>query len=173
MKKYKFPLFCVWVVLCLLMNYGGRMLSTHLALPVWLDAIGTVLYAYVAGPLCGAVLGLTSNLIFYVAFGHNWVYGIISILIAVIVGMAAHRKKMDDLFGIMTVGGIMALACTAACVPLNYFLNNGSTGNIWGDAVIGYMQELSLPYVLCLSTGQLYVEMLDKLLIMLLLSTVR
>ena len=169
MKKYKFPLFCVWVVLCLLMNYGGRMLSTHLALPVWLDSIGTVLYAYVAGPLCGAVLGLTSNLIYYVTFGHNWIYGIISILIAVTVGIAANRKKMDDLFGIMTVGGIMALACTAACVPLNYFMNNGSTGNIWGDAVIGYMQELSLPYVLCLSTGQLYVEMLDKLLIMLLL----
>ncbi len=169
MKKYKFPLFCVWVVLCLLMNYGGRMLSSRLGLPVWLDAIGTVLYAYVAGPLCGALLGLTSNLIFYVSFGYNWVYGIISILIAVIVGMAANRKKMDDLFGIMTVGGIMALACTAACVPLNYFLNNGSTGNIWGDAVIGYMQELSLPYVLCLSTGQLYVEMLDKLLIMMLL----
>ena len=92
MKKYKFPLFRVWVVLCLLMNYGGRMLSTHLGLPVWLDSIGTVLYAYVAGPLCGALLGLTTNLIFYVSYGYNWAYGMISILIAVIVGIAANRK---------------------------------------------------------------------------------
>ena len=128
MKKWKFPLFCVWIVLCLLMNYGGRMISSRLGLPVWLDSLGTVLCAYVAGPLCGALVGLTTNLIFYVSFGYNWVYGIISILIAVIVGIAANRKKMDDLFGIMTVGGIMALVCTAVCVPLNYYMNNGSTG---------------------------------------------
>ena len=169
MKKWKVPLFCLWIVICLMLNYGGRMLSAHLSLPVWLDSLGTVLCAYVAGPLCGAMVGLTTNLIFHVAIGYNWVYGLISILIAVIVGIAAHRKRMDDLFGIMTVGGIIALACTAACVPLNYFMNNGSTGNIWGDAVIGYLRELSMPDVLCLSIGQLYVEMLDKLLIMLLL----
>ena len=169
MKKWKFPLFCIWIVICLMLNYGGRMLSIHLSLPVWLDSLGTVLCAYVAGPLCGAMVGLTTNLVFYVTIGYNWVYGLISILIAVIVGIAAHRKRMDDLFGIMTVGGIMALACTAACVPLNYFMNDGSTGNIWGDAVIGYLRELSMPDVLCLSIGQLYVEMLDKLLIMLLL----
>lgn len=137
MKKWKFPLFCIWIVICLMLNYGGRMLSIHLSLPVWLDSLGTVLCAYVAGPLCGAMVGLTTNLVFYVTIGYNWVYGLISILIAVIVGIAAHRKRMDDLFGIMTVGGIMALACTAACVPLNYFMNDGSTGNIWGDAVIG------------------------------------
>ena len=169
MKKYKFPLFCVWIVLCLLMNYGGRMLSSHLGLPVWLDSPGTVLCAYVAGPLCGALVGLTTNLVFYTVNGYHWVYSIVSILIAVIVGVAAHRKKMDDLFGIMTVGGIIALACTAVCVPLNYYMNNGSTGNIWGDAVIQYLRALSLPDVLCLSIGQLYVEMLDKLLTMLLL----
>ncbi len=169
MKKWKFPLFCVWIVLCLLMNYGGRMISSRLGLPVWLDSPGTVLCAYVAGPLCGALVGLTTNLVFYTVNGYHWVYSIVSILIAVIVGVAAHRKKMDDLFGIMTVGGIIALACTAVCVPLNYYMNNGSTGNIWGDAVIQYLRALSLPDVLCLSIGQLYVEMLDKLLTMLLL----
>ena len=169
MKKWKFPLFCVWILICLLLNYGGQLLAGRLSMPIWLDSYGTVLCAYVTGPLCGAMVGLTSNLIFFVTDGVDWIYGLISILIAVIVGIAAHRKRMDDLFGIMTVGGIMALACTAACVPLNYFLNGGSTGNIWGDAVIGFLQELGLPDVLCLSIGQLYVEMLDKLLVMLLL----
>ena len=169
MKKWKFPLFCVWILICLLMNYGGQLLADCLSMPIWLDSFGTVLCAYVAGPVCGAMVGMTSNLVFYVTTGVDWIYGLISILIAVIVGIAAHRKRMDDLFGIMTVGGIMAIACTAACVPLNYFLNNGSTGNIWGDAVIGFLRELSLPDVVCLFIGQLYVEMLDKLLIMLLL----
>ena len=63
MKKWKIYQFALFVALCILLNVGGRLLSAHFRLPLWLDSFGTVLCAYVGGPVCGALVGVTSNVI--------------------------------------------------------------------------------------------------------------
>ncbi|MBQ3423797.1 MAG: HD domain-containing protein [Clostridia bacterium] len=54
-------------------------------------------------------------------------------------------------------------------MPLNLAFFGGSTGNLWGDGVIGYMRELGMPLLLCRIFGQFYVDFLDKLLMLLVL----
>ena len=41
----------------------GYITQTILKLPIYLDSIGTVLVAALAGPLAGVLTGLTSNLV--------------------------------------------------------------------------------------------------------------
>ena len=62
-KTWKIILF---VALCVILNVGGRLLSVWLNLPLWADSFGTALCAYVAGPVCGALVGLTGNLAYSV-----------------------------------------------------------------------------------------------------------
>ena len=48
-KCYEISLF---VIFCITLNYAGKILAEALQLPVWMDAFGTVLAAYVLGPAC-------------------------------------------------------------------------------------------------------------------------
>ena len=61
-KKIFIPVFCLQILLCLFLNWGGDQLATRWNWPVWLDSVGTVLAAYLLGPWCGAVVGATFNL---------------------------------------------------------------------------------------------------------------
>jgi len=62
-KRWKTWQIGLFVVLCILLNYGGSALARRQELPLWLDAFGTVMCAYVGGPFWGAVGGAASNLI--------------------------------------------------------------------------------------------------------------
>ena len=55
-KWYKISLF---VGICVLINYAGKIFAQNLQLPLFLDSFGTVVAAYVLGPLCGAMVGMT------------------------------------------------------------------------------------------------------------------
>ena len=82
------------IAFCIFLNYFGRLLAVGLSMPFWLDSFGTVLCAYMTGPICGALVGGTSNLIFHVTTGANPVYALISIAIGVIAGFP--QKKTGN-----------------------------------------------------------------------------
>ena len=165
-RKAYIPLFCLQILLCLLLNWGGDQMVSRWSWPVWLDSMGTMLAAYLLGPWCAAIIGGTYNLLGHVLYGIPWWYALISILIGLIAGFAARRKWLDQLLGTMTTGAIMAAAVAAAAYPINLILNNGSTGNNWGDAVIGFLGEAGIPLWVSLFIGELYVELLDKVFIL-------
>ncbi|MBR0179478.1 MAG: hypothetical protein IJQ03_03470 [Firmicutes bacterium] len=169
MKKWKLYHFVIFIVLCLGLNYGGRALATNLNLPLWLDSIGTVLCAYVAGPVCGSIVGLTLNLLYGMLSPLSSIYGLTSVTLAVVVGIAAKKHKLETLFGTMTTSSAAALAAIAISVPLNLLFHGGSTGNVWGDGVIGYLKEIGCPHVLACGVGQFYIDFLDKTLTLLIL----
>ena len=169
LKKGQMAGFCILIALCVLMNYFGGLYASAHKLPVWLDSTGTVLAAYLGGPVCGALVGMTGNLIGYIAYGDNWVYAIVSIAIGVVVGLAARRKSFSSLLNILTTAAMLTVTATVVALPLHIFFGNYSTGNIWGDAVSGFLMEKGLPNYLSLPVGQIYVELLDKLLTLILL----
>lgn len=166
-KKMNLAIFCLQIALCLALNWGGDQLASRLNWPVWLDTVGTVLCAYLVGPFSGAVVGATSNLLGHILYGVPAVYALISILVALMVGFAAKRGMMKTLLGTLTTGAIVAAGTAVAAYPINMILNGKSTGNNWGDAVIGFMEELGFSRWITLFIGELYVELLDKLVILL------
>ena len=101
MKERKTWQIVLFVALCVCLNIGGRLLSVRFGLPLWADSIGTALCAYAAGPVCGAMVGLTGNLAYSVVNHLSAAYSITSIAIGVIVGIAAHRNWFDQFYGFM------------------------------------------------------------------------
>ena len=168
MKK-KLPVFCLVIAASLLLNYFGRVLTTTNSLPFWLDSTGTALSAYLYGPVIGAIVGAASNLIFHITSGAYWMYALVSMATGIVVGLFARRKSLETLFGTLTTTVAVSVTAMVISLPLNLWLNKGSTGNLWGDAVIGFLGERGVPEFLCLPCGQIYVELLDKLITLLLM----
>ena len=166
LKKDSAPLFSFLILLFIFLNWGGDQVASRLKWPIWLDSVGTVLCAYLYGPVCGAVVGVSSNLLAHILYGIPWYYALVSILIAVIVGIAGKRRKLDTLLDTMTTSAILAGAVAVAAYPINLLLNGVSTGNVWGDAVIGFLGERGFSRWAGLFVGELYMELIDKLVIL-------
>lgn len=88
-KWYKISLF---VGICVLINYAGKIFAQNLQLPLFLDSFGTVVAAYVLGPLCGAMVGMTVNIIYGILYSWTYMfYAVVSAIVAVTVGICARK----------------------------------------------------------------------------------
>ncbi len=169
MKKWKIYQIVLFVIFCILLNFAGRVFASHYKLMLWLDSLGTVLCAYVGGPVCGAIVGVASNLIYGMMNHISYAYALTSIAIGVIAGRAAAQGHLSTMFGTMTAGTITAIASTVISVPLNIIIYRGSTGNIWGNGVASYLGSLGWPKIICQIIGEFYVDFLDKFVTLMLL----
>ena len=164
MKTWKTWKIILFTVLCVCLNVFGKLICVDFELPLWGDSFGTALCAYVGGPVCGAMVGLTGNLA-YSAINHfSAAYSITSIALGIIIGVATHKKWFDQLFGFMKAASMTMFAALIVSVPLNLMLAGGYTGNKWGDGIIDYLVDKGLTPFLCYILGQLAIEFVDKML---------
>ncbi len=167
MKNRKIYQIVGFTVLCILVNAGGRALALTLGWPLWLDSLGTMLNAYIAGPVCGAMVGMTSNLLYGTFNSQALGYGLTSMAVGLIVGLAARKRWLDSLYGAMKAASLTMLVAATVSVPLNWIFNEGMTGNRWGDAVIRYLESRGWPLVISTVIGQTLLEFTDKVLLLL------
>ncbi len=164
MKKWKLWQFVLFIVVCVSLNLGGKLLAVRFELPLWADSFGTVLCAYIAGPVCGSMVGLTGNLSYCVINRLSAAYSITSISLGIIIGIAARRKWFDRFYGFMKAASLAMLTALIVSVPINLIFNSGNTGNKWGDGIIEYLSRHDWPPIICYILGQLAIEFFDKVL---------
>ena len=164
MLKWKTWKIVLFVMLCVSMNVMGRLFAVGLELPVWADSFGTVLCAYVGGPVCGAIVGLTGNLAYSTVNRFSAAYSITGIALGIIVGFAARKKWFDEFFGFMKVATMAVFTALIVSVPVDMLLDNGHTGNKWGNGVVDYLLDKGWSGLICCIIGQLAIEFADKVL---------
>src|ERR1700730_16791684 len=73
-------------------NFVGKEIANALNLPMWLDSIGTILAAVIAGPWIGAISGAVNNIFFGLTMdgGISILYGLTSVAIAIVAGILGH-----------------------------------------------------------------------------------
>ena len=152
-----------YTVLALLLDLSGRIMAEKLMLPIWCDSIGTFLMAYVAGPICGGVVGFTNNIIYGIFVEQQSVYCVLGALIGVAVGYLAKKKVFETQFKTITLGMGLAVFSTFIAVIINVLLYDGTCGNIWGDQVMLLCMDSGFPKYISYLLGQFCVEFLDKL----------
>ncbi len=165
-KDFKVILF---VIFCIFLNLAGKIFAASLQLPLWLDSLGTVLMAYALGPLCGAIVGVTMNVLYSWSNPISYVYSLTSLAIALVVGQTARKKWFETLFGTMTASIFVTIASVVISVPLSWIFSSGMTGNVWGDGVIRFVREFGVNIVISSIIGQFYIDFLDKVVTLVLL----
>lgn len=161
-KDFKDYQIILLVVISVMINYIGKDIATVNNLPVWLDSVGTILSAYYLGPVCGAIVGATVNIMYGLKDSVVFAYMIVNILTGVIVGIASVKNRFKNIFQVITVGSLVAILSTLFSAPLNYFLYHGYTGNIWGDGIVELFKGWRFPNAICYFIGEFYVDFLDK-----------
>ncbi len=170
MKKGKWYIVSLFVVLCILLNLAGKCASQWFNLPLWLDSLGTVAATYVCGPVCGVIVGVTLNIVYSIIYSWTYVcYAIVSASIAVVAGICISRDYMKTLLGALTASFYIALVSCAISVIFNYAFFNGYTSNVWGDGVIDSLLRIGFNSFLSHVAGQFYIDFLDKVITMLVL----
>ena len=164
MKDWKTPKIIAFVAMCVALNVLGRILSVGLDLPLWLDSFGTALCACIAGPVCGAVVGVTGNLAYCVINRITALYSVTSIALGVILGIAAKQKWFDRFYGFMKAASLAVFTGLIVSVPINLLFNHGYTGNKWGNGVIEYLLDKDWSFFPSCIMGQLALEFGDKVL---------
>ena len=163
MKNKKEYMIVFYTILALLLDLSGRIMAEKLMLPIWCDSIGTFLMAYVAGPVCGGVVGFTNNIIYGIFVEQQSVYCVLGTLIGVAVGYLSKKKVFETQFKTITLGMGLAVFSTFIAVIINVLLYDGTCGNIWGDQVMLLCMDSGFPKYISYLLGQFCVEFLDKL----------
>lgn len=144
-------------------NYVGKLFAAALKLPLWLDSIGTVLAGMLAGPWIGAISGAVNNIIFGItADPVSFWYLITSIVIGLVVGYLAMTGWIRDFGRAVLLGLIVALAAAVVSTPINVILWEGTTGNVWGDALYTILRDQGTPVWIASFIDELVVDLLDK-----------
>lgn len=168
--KTRFSTACfVLIPACIGINYLGKLFASVLKLPLWLDAIGTVLGAVLGGPIIGAVCGAANNLIYGFTTGDaiTLVYSLTSLCIGLGVGIMARTGHMQKLSGALLTALAAGLIAVIVSTPLNILFWGGTTGNVWGDAVFALTQANGLPVWLGSQLDEVVVDVPDKLMTLL------
>ncbi len=166
MREWKVSKIVLFITLCVCMNVFGRLLSVSLGLPLWIDSFGTAMCSCIAGPVCGAIVGITGNLAYSVVNHLSAAYAVTSAALAYIIGRAAKKHWFDHFYGFMIAASLAMLTALIVSVPVNLIFSNGYTGNIWGNGVIDYLLDKEWPPFICTVLGQLTIEFPDKILTM-------
>ncbi|CAH8704505.1 ECF transporter S component [Paenibacillus thiaminolyticus] len=145
-------------------NYIGKLFAGVLKLPLWLDAIGTVLASMLAGPVIGGMSGLINNIIYGLTMDPiSFVYALTSVFIGLVAGIMAHKGWISSWGKAAVIGLAVGLTAVVISTPLNVAFWGGQTGNVWGDIVFGYVLQGTQSVWLASFLDELVVDLPDKL----------
>ncbi|MGN0481602.1 MAG: ATP-binding protein, partial [Lachnospiraceae bacterium] len=163
MRKWKNHQIIIFITICIVVNFLGKLIAEKAGLPLWLDSVGTVMVAYVFGPVAGAVAGGAVNLAYGAFVSNSYIYAFTNIAVGITVGLCAKKGWLNKALSAFSVSMLVALVATNISVWFNCIFSEGMTGNIWGDSVIKYLEEFGLPKVVCYVAGEFYLDLADKI----------
>lgn len=110
-------------------NVVGGALCSLLKLPLFLDTIGTILMAFLAGPWTAAFCGFLTNI--FLALVANPVYlpySLVSILCGLVVGYLVRAGLGRKLIGLIIIWLAFAFVNALSAGAVTYFVFGGATG---------------------------------------------
>jgi energy-coupling factor transport system substrate-specific component len=145
-------------------NYIGKTLASVLKLPLWLDAIGTILAGMLGGPIIGALSGLINNVIYGLTMDPiSFVYGITSFFMGLVAGILSYKGWISSWPKAVVVGIVVGLTAVIISTPLNIGFWGGQTGNLWGDALFAFVMAKTQMVWLASFLDELVVDLPDKI----------
>lgn len=145
-------------------NYIGKLFAGVLKLPLWLDSIGTILAAMLAGPIVGALCGLINNIIYGLTLDPvSFVYALTSVGIGITAGVMAYKGWIRNIGMAVLMGLVISLVAAVISTPINIIYWGGQTGNVWGDALFATLIANDFPLWLASSLDELVVDIPDKI----------
>lgn len=150
------------ILLCVLLNVVGRLVSCKLQLPLWLDTIGTGIAVCFLGVGGAVLVGLAGSLLALVGQVGSIAYVVASIVVALFQSLYRRRGVPNRLTKALRMGFWTGVLSVIVAVPIYLLLAGGKSDNVWGDAFFSMLEWSGMPVVVCSVCGALIVEIVDK-----------
>ena len=137
-------------------------IASELSLPVYIDTLGTLLVAILAGLGGGLLVGTVAQVLSGMLRGYVWLaFTPIQWLIALLAAVAASRRGFRSVWSSAAWGVACGVVCGAASSVISYSLYGGVTAS--GVTAVGALLRsagLSLPVAVTIAS--LSTDILDK-----------
>lgn len=128
------------IPVAIVLNIVVGQLVSLLKLPIFLDSIGTVLVALLAGPWAAALTGLLSNLIWgLVSDPVAAAFAPVAMVIGLVAGLLAQAGMFRTWWRAAISGVIIAVALSVVAVPIRVYMFGGVTGS-GADFIVAYLR---------------------------------
>jgi energy-coupling factor transport system substrate-specific component len=121
------PLTWVLIPSAVLVNGAGGWIMAKLDIPFYLDTIGTIFVAVVAGPFAGALAGVLTNVILgYFSAGYA-PYWPVPLLIGLVAGFCANAGMFKSWWKVLLAGLLIAMTAAVASATISARVFGGFT----------------------------------------------
>lgn len=154
----------IMIPLGVAINYIGGQIATSLALPIYLDSIGTIVVAAIMGPWVGAISGVLFNVISSLIGGNIMasLFGICNLGSGLIVGYMARYKKFDKVWHVAIAIALVSLWNAIMGTPIAMVVYGGVDGNAGTNLMIAGMQALGQDLASAAFIARIPANLVDK-----------
>ena len=124
------------------LNMALGQAASFLSLPVFLDSLGTMIAAVLAGPIVGGLTGLITNLLWGVISSPTAAFfSPVALTIGVVAGLLARAGMFRTVWQAAISGAIIAVALAFIAVPIRIYLFGGVSGS-GADFLTAYLLQV-------------------------------
>lgn len=153
-----------FMVICIAINMVAGQAVSMLKLPIFLDSIGTVLCAILAGPWMAVATGLLTNLLWGLLTGPiAAAFAPVAMMIGLSAGLMARAGWFNSLPKVVVSSVVITLALTLVAIPIRSYLFGGATGS-GADFMVAYLHAMGSDLQESVAVTVLGTNLLDKLL---------
>lgn len=114
----------------IVLNIALGQVVSLLKLPIFLDSIGTVIVALLAGPWAGGLTGLLTNLIWgMISDPVAAAFAPVAMIIGIVAGLCAKYGLFKTWWQAIISGVIISLALSVVAIPIRVYMFGGVTGS--------------------------------------------
>ncbi|WP_423139806.1 ECF transporter S component [Providencia alcalifaciens] len=130
------------IVFSIAINMVVGQLSSMLKLPIFLDSIGTIICALLAGPWAALFSGLATNLLWGLLSGPiAAAFAPVAMMIGLSAGLLARAGGFRTLPRVILSGVVITFALMIVAVPIRTYLFAGTTGS-GADLFVAYFHAV-------------------------------
>lgn len=154
-----------WVLIpvAIALNVVVGQIVVLLRLPVYLDSIGTILVAALAGPWAGALTGTLSNIIWGLAIDPNaFPWFPVALFIGFVAGWCAVGGLFKNWWKVAITGFLVAITAAIVSTPIAVYLYGGITAS-GSSFITAYLLETGKGVFQAVFSTNFLVEPVDKI----------
>lgn len=143
-------------------NWVGGALVTLLKIPLFLDSIGTIMTAVLAGPWVGALAGLLTNLVLGLTVNPGLIpYAVVNLAFGLVAGYMAVRGWFKSLGRIIVTG--LAITATGIVVSAPVTVSLGGVTGSGADLLHAYFLATGATIWQSIVQTSAIIEPIDKI----------
>lgn len=146
------------------LNISFGQLAGSLGLPIYLDAVGTVLVAVLAGPAAGAATGVLSNAIWGLFNPFALPFAAGSAVIGVLAGAAARWGMFRRIYLVPVAGLLTGVAGGLIAAPVAAFMF-GAAGTVGTNAIVAAFRAMGDTLLVAATKQGLTSDTIDKMIV--------